>query len=45
MAYEEVGISPAARAALKPGKNLIAVHCHQTTGGSTTKLALLGTNK
>ncbi|MBI5819875.1 MAG: DUF4965 domain-containing protein [Verrucomicrobia bacterium] len=31
--YEEVPLLPAARAALKPGKNLIAVHCHQTRGG------------
>lgn len=31
--YEELPISRTARAALKPGKNLLAIHCHQTTGG------------
>ncbi len=31
--YESFELSSAAKAALKPGKNLIAVHCHQTGGG------------
>jgi hypothetical protein len=31
--YDAVPMTPAARAALKPGKNSLAVHCHQTTGG------------
>ena len=31
--YETFEITPAAKAALKPGQNLIAIHCHQDHGG------------
>ena len=32
-AYEPYALMPAGKAAIKPGMNLIAIHCHQTTGG------------
>jgi hypothetical protein len=32
-AYEELPLNNAGRSALKAGKNLVAIHCHQTQGG------------
>lgn len=32
-AYDVFPLLPAGQAALKPGKNLVAIHCHQTNGG------------
>jgi hypothetical protein len=32
-AYEPIPLQPAGLAAIKSGTNLIAIHCHQTTGG------------
>ena len=31
--YEEFALTKEGRKALVPGKNVIAIHCHQTTGG------------
>lgn len=39
--YERVALTSAFRKALKRGKNVIAVHCHQDTGGQYIDLAVL----
>jgi len=36
--YEAFELSPAARAALKPGRNLVAIHCRQSEGGQYVDL-------
>lgn len=43
--YEEVAISPEAKAALRPGKNVIAVRCHQTTGGQYIDVGIVDVKK
>jgi hypothetical protein len=39
--YDLVPLTSAGRAALKAGKNLIAIHCHQTTGGQYVDFGLV----
>ena len=39
--YDLFPLTPDGRAALKPGKNLIAIHCHQTIGGQYVDLGFM----
>jgi hypothetical protein len=39
--YDVFPLTPEGRAALRPGKNLIAMHCHQTTGGQYIDVGLV----
>ena len=39
--YEPLEILPAAQAALRPGKNHLAVQCHQTSGGQYIDVGLV----
>ncbi len=39
--YVNLDLTPAGRAALHPGRNLLAVHCHQTVGGQFIDVGLV----
>jgi hypothetical protein len=39
--YDVFPLTPQGKAALKPGKNLIAIHCHQTLGGQYVDFGLV----
>lgn len=39
--YDVFPLTPAGEAALRPGKNLIAIHCHQTYGGQYVDFGLV----
>jgi hypothetical protein len=39
--YQAFPLTPAGASTLKPGRNLIALHCHQTTGGQYVDLGFV----
>ncbi|MEI9962687.1 MAG: hypothetical protein WDM76_16690 [Limisphaerales bacterium] len=39
--YDASPLTVAGKSALKPGKNLIAIHCHQTGGGQYVDLGFV----
>jgi hypothetical protein len=39
--YEEMTLTPEGAAALKPGKNLLSVHCKQTQGGQSIDVGIV----
>lgn len=43
--YEVVEMNPEARGALKPGVNILAVHCHQTGGGQYIDVGIVEVKK
>ena len=43
--YEPVPLTEAGRRALKPGKNSVAIHCHQIGGGQYVDLGLVDVEK
>jgi len=43
--YVTIPISSAARTALRPGKNVIAIHCHQSSGGQYIDVGIVEMEK